>query len=179
MEAALGYEIAPNHEVGMALILALVSGLVFLSRWLVGQVEGQKGVGYGRGVGGSRPRRRISRERPEHVGILAAEVYFPSTYVRQTMLEKAQGVSKGKFTSGLGQSGLAFVGDREDINSIALTVVENLLDKYDIPRDRIGRLEVGTETLVDRAKSTKTVLMSLFEGSGNTDIEVHHIQVYR
>jgi len=68
--------------------------------------------------------------------------------------------------------GLAFVGDREDINSIALTVVQNLLDKYDIPHDRIGRLEVGTETLVDRAKSTKTVLMSLFEGSGNTDIEV-------
>jgi hypothetical protein len=31
---------------------------------------------------------------------------------------------------------------------------------------------VGTETLVDRAKSTKTVLMSLFEESGNTDIEV-------
>ncbi len=30
--------------------------------------------------------------RPKHVGILAAEVYFPSTYVRQTLLEKAHGV---------------------------------------------------------------------------------------
>jgi hydroxymethylglutaryl-CoA synthase len=33
----------------------------------------------------------------------------------------------------------------------------------------VGRLEVGTETLVDKSKSTKTVLMSLFPG--NTDIE--------
>lgn len=109
--------------------------------------------------------------RPQNVGILAAEIYFPSTYVRQTLLEKAHGVSQGKFTSGLGQAGMAFVGDREDINSIALTVVENLLNKYEIPREKVGRLEVGTETLVDRAKSTKTVLMSLFEASGNTDIE--------
>ena len=110
--------------------------------------------------------------RPKNVGILASEIYFPSTYVRQTLLEKAHGVSQGKFTSGLGQAGMAFVGDREDINSIALTVVENLLNKYEIPREKVGRLEVGTETLVDRAKSTKTVLMSLFEASGNTDIEV-------
>lgn len=29
---------------------------------------------------------------------------------------------------------------------------------------QIGRLEVGTETLVDKSKSTKTVLMSLFQG---------------
>lgn len=30
---------------------------------------------------------------------------------------------------------------------------------------------MGTETLIDKSKSTKTVLMSLFEGSGNDDIE--------
>lgn len=34
---------------------------------------------------------------------------------------------------------------------------------------QVGRLEVGTETLVDKSKSTKTVLMELFPG--NTDIE--------
>lgn len=28
----------------------------------------------------------------------------------------------------------------------------------------MGRLEVGTETLVDKSKSTKTVLMELFKG---------------
>jgi hydroxymethylglutaryl-CoA synthase len=43
--------------------------------------------------------------------------------------------------------------------------------RYDInPRD-VGRLEVGTETIVDKSKSTKTVLMDLFVSSGNTDME--------
>jgi len=35
----------------------------------------------------------------------------------------------------------------------------------------IGRLEVGTETIIDKSKSVKTVLMQLFEGSGNNDVE--------
>lgn len=30
--------------------------------------------------------------------------------------------------------------------------------------EQVGRLEVGTETLVDKSKSTKTVLMQLFQG---------------
>jgi hydroxymethylglutaryl-CoA synthase len=35
----------------------------------------------------------------------------------------------------------------------------------------IGRLEVGTETIIDKSKSVKTVLMQLFEESGNYDVE--------
>ena len=35
----------------------------------------------------------------------------------------------------------------------------------------VGRLEVGTETIVDKSKSVKTVLMQLFEESGNHDVE--------
>lgn len=35
----------------------------------------------------------------------------------------------------------------------------------------IGRLEVGTETIIDKSKSVKSALMQLFEESGNTDIE--------
>ena len=35
----------------------------------------------------------------------------------------------------------------------------------------IGHLEVGTETLIDKSKSVKTVLMQLFSASGNTDLE--------
>jgi hydroxymethylglutaryl-CoA synthase len=34
--------------------------------------------------------------RPENVGILAMEAYFPSTYVNQGDLEQFDGVSKGK-----------------------------------------------------------------------------------
>lgn len=41
--------------------------------------------------------------------------------------------------------------------------------RYNIDPNRVGRLEVGTETLVDKSKSSKTVLMDLFPG--NTDVE--------
>jgi hydroxymethylglutaryl-CoA synthase len=104
-----------------------------------------------------------------HVGILAVEVYFPSTYVKQEDLETANGAAAGKYTIGLGQEAMAFTGDHEDINSISLTVVHSLMEKYNIHPSEVGRLEVGTESLVDKSKSTKTVLMSLFEGY--TDIE--------
>jgi len=35
----------------------------------------------------------------------------------------------------------------------------------------LGRLEVGTETIIDKSKSVKSVLMTLFEDSGNFDVE--------
>jgi hydroxymethylglutaryl-CoA synthase len=47
----------------------------------------------------------------------------------------------------------------------------SLLEKYNIPLEKIGRLEIGTETLIDKSKSTKTVLMELFQSVGNHDIE--------
>lgn len=113
----------------------------------------------------------MSTTQENNVGILAIEVYFPPSYVTQKDLEVANNVSAGKYTLGLGQEAMAFTGDAEDINSIALTVVHNLLEKYSIAPTEIGRLEVGTESLVDKSKSTKTVLMSLFAESGNTNIE--------
>ncbi len=106
----------------------------------------------------------------KNVGILAIEPLTPKTFISQSKLEEYNGVSKGKFTIGLGQDAIGLVnGDREDVNSLALTVVHNLLEKYDIDPNDVGRLEVGTETLIDKSKSTKTVLMSLFPH--NHDIE--------
>jgi len=61
--------------------------------------------------------------RAENVGILAIEIYFPSTCVNQEELEVFDGVSKGKYTIGLGQLNMACINDREDVNSISLTCV--------------------------------------------------------
>ncbi|KAK4493815.1 hypothetical protein PRZ48_015000 [Zasmidium cellare] len=109
--------------------------------------------------------------RPRDVGIKALELYFPSQCVDQAELEKFDGVSQGKYTIGLGQTKMSFCDDREDIYSLALTTVSSLLKKYEIDPKSIGRLEVGTETLLDKSKSVKTVLMQLFAPSGNTNIE--------
>ena len=108
---------------------------------------------------------------PKDVGIKAIEVYFPAQYVEQTELEQFDGVSAGKYTIGLGQSRMGFCNDREDINSLCLTVVHRLLDRHGIKPQDIGRLEVGTETIIDKSKSVKSCLMQLFEPSGNTDVE--------
>lgn len=108
---------------------------------------------------------------PENVGILAMEVYIPRMCVNQTELETYDGTSAGKYTIGLGQTNMGFCNDREDINSLALTVVQGLMERYGVACEDVGRLEVGTETILDKSKSTKTVLMQLFAESGNTSVE--------
>ena len=58
-----------------------------------------------------------------------------------------------------------------DIYSMSLTTLSSLLSKYNIDPKSVGRLEVGTETLLDKSKSVKSVLMQLFAPHGNTNIE--------
>lgn len=73
------------------------------------------------------------------VGILAIEIYFPNQYVEQSDLEEHDGVSKGKYTIGLGQQKMGFCNDREDIHSLCLTVVQRLLEK-----NKIGNITLHT-----------------------------------
>ncbi|XP_009395343.3 hydroxymethylglutaryl-CoA synthase [Musa acuminata AAA Group] len=105
------------------------------------------------------------------VGILAMDIYFPPTCVQQEALEDYDGASKGKYTIGLGQDCMAFCTDLEDVISMSLTVVLSLLEKYQIDPRQIGRLEVGSETVIDKSKSIKTWLMQVFEEYDNTDVE--------
>jgi hydroxymethylglutaryl-CoA synthase len=53
--------------------------------------------------------------------------------------------------------------------SLALTAVSSLLRKYSIDAKSIGRLEVGTESPFDKAKSVKTVLTQLFGDNHNLE----------
>lgn len=123
-------------------------------------------------VGGDKlPNGQASAPSRQNVGILSIASYFPKTYVSQEDLEKFDKVDSGKYTIGLMQENMGFCTDLEDINSIALTVTKCLIEKAGIDLKDVGYLEVGTETILDKSKSVKTVLMELFEASGNTDIE--------
>ena len=53
----------------------------------------------------------------------------------------------------------------------AVLILQFSLHNYFLGYERIGRLEVGTETIIDKSKSVKSVLMQLFKSSGNTDVE--------
>ncbi|KAH3903661.1 hydroxymethylglutaryl-CoA synthase SCDLUD_001309 [Saccharomycodes ludwigii] len=107
--------------------------------------------------------------RPQNIGIKGIEIYIPSQCVNQAELEKYDGVSSGKYTIGLGQTNMAFVNDREDIYSMALTACSKLLKNYNIDPNKIGRIEVGTETLIDKSKSIKSVLTQLFPDNHDTE----------
>jgi len=108
---------------------------------------------------------------PKDVGIRAIHFVIPSLYVDQTDLEQYDQVSEGKYTVGLGQKQMGFCTDLEDINSLCLTAVSQLMENSNTSYSDIGRLEVGTETIIDKSKSVKTVLMKLFEPSGNFQVE--------
>ncbi|KAL3645372.1 hypothetical protein CASFOL_010552 [Castilleja foliolosa] len=107
----------------------------------------------------------------QNVGVLAMEIYFPPTCIQQEVLEAHDGASKGKYTIGLGQDCMAFCDEVEDVISMSMTAVTSLLEKYGVNPKQIGRLEVGSETVLDKSKSIKTFLMPIFEKCGNTDIE--------
>lgn len=52
-----------------------------------------------------------------------------------------------------------------------MTTLSSLVSKYSIDLKNVGRLEVGTETMLDKSKSVKSVLMQLFEECGNFNVE--------
>jgi len=107
-----------------------------------------------------------------NAGIIQMELYTPNHFVEQSDMEVFHNCP-GKYTAGLLQNQIGFCGDDEDSVSMALTVVDRLMKKCaaaGIGYDKIGRIEVGTESLLDRSKSIKTHLMSLFEEHGCRDI---------
>jgi hydroxymethylglutaryl-CoA synthase len=72
-------------------------------------------------------------------------------------------VAPGKYTIGLGQTKMRFCSEVEDVNSMALTVTRRLLSRNLSLMSSIGRLEYATETLLDKSKSTKTLLIDVFK----------------
>ena len=72
------------------------------------------------------------KDQAQNVGIVGIEIHFPNQYVDQSHLEEFDGVSKGKYTVGLGQLKMGFCDDREDVHSLCLTVVQRLMEKMNI-----------------------------------------------
>jgi 3-hydroxy-3-methylglutaryl-CoA-synthase len=107
---------------------------------------------------------------PAHVGILAMEYYCPNLCVRAQDIEDLQGRPK-QYTVGRGQENLTFCSDDEDAVSMAMTAFDRLMDRCELGYSEIGRLEVGTECQVDRAKSIKSFLMEFFARDGLCNVE--------
>lgn len=105
-----------------------------------------------------------------NIGIHGIYTYFPRLYVSQEQCEAYDSVGTGKYTIGLGQKSMAIADPQEDIISMAMTACDELMEQTNLTPADIGRIEVGTETIVDKSKSIKTHLMEKFNKAGNYDI---------
>jgi hydroxymethylglutaryl-CoA synthase len=112
---------------------------------------------------------QMASHNKKHFGVVGMNVHIPAQYVEQSKYETFTSAGAGKITTGLGQTRMSFVDSNEDIVSLMLTALQGLLDKTGIAPHEVGRLEVGTETLIDKSKATKTSLMRLLDDNG--DIE--------
>ena len=107
-----------------------------------------------------------ARHWPQDVGIVAIDVYFPSQYVDQSELEDFDKVSKGKYTIGLGQDKMGFCSDREDINSLCLTVTQGIMEKNNISYSDIG---IGLTCLIH----TRMVVEIIYESPHGKTNNLH------
>jgi hydroxymethylglutaryl-CoA synthase len=112
-------------------------------------------------------------EKNKKIGIVSMEHFSPRNCINQSELESFMGVSKGKFTIGLGQQRMRFCSKMEDVNSMAMTVTNRIMMRNKALLWKLGRLEYATETLLDKSKSTKTILIDVLkELAENKSIEI-------
>ena len=104
------------------------------------------------------------------VGIQGFEYYAPSLCCYISDIEELHGCP-GRYSAGRGQQSVGFCSDDEDAVSMAMSVFQQLYENMGTTLSEIGRLEVGTESQVDRAKSIKTFLMAMFEDKEIFNIE--------
>ena len=88
-----------------------------------------------------------------NVGIVDIETYFPKLYVSQEKLEKQMGVGEGKYTKGLMQTNMAVADCSEDIVSMSLTAMNNLIELSGIELKDIGiwKFKAGTAIIFPSA----------------------------
>jgi len=140
--------------------------------------------------------------RVKSAGIHTIEIYYPQYYIRQTEMEEYDarpdryGPSViGKYTKGIGQIEARLPTDDEDPVSFAMTSVHRLLERMDkegwnetgrwsddgktLPIwESIGRLDIGSESLVDRSKSIKSCVMDIFERYGGNTGNIEGVDQY-
>ncbi|WUR04174.1 hydroxymethylglutaryl-coA synthase [Vairimorpha necatrix] len=96
------------------------------------------------------------------VGIVGIEYQLPCYKIDEAEIAPKIGWELNKIKIGLGMHEFGVVGHKEDVVSLALSAVDNLLVKYNVDPKDVGKIEVGTESHFDSAKSIKTYLLQLF-----------------
>jgi hydroxymethylglutaryl-CoA synthase len=86
------------------------------------------------------------------LGIEAVGVSLPPYSLDLRLLAEAKGIDPAKYTQGLGCRRMAIWGPEDDPVTLAAGAAARLLDRFDVSRDTIGTVIVGTESGVDASK---------------------------
>jgi 3-hydroxy-3-methylglutaryl CoA synthase len=100
-------------------------------------------------------------------GIFQIQVYVPGQCVAK---QDAVPFSHYPLKEGDAAESLTVLPTDEDVISMALTVVRDLMQRTEIGWDSIGMIQVGTSTNLDRTKSIQSYLCALFNDHGVYDI---------
>ena len=100
-------------------------------------------------------------------GIHHVQVYLPGRCVAK---KDAVPFSQYPLTQGDAAESLTVLPRDEDVISMALTVVRDLMQRTGIAWDSIGMIQVGTSTNVDRTKPIQSYICAMFNEHGVYDI---------
>jgi len=142
------------------------------------------------------------RNRMPNCGIHTINIYYPQFYMKQIEMEEFDarpdryGPSViGKYTKGIGQIEGRYPTDDEDPVSYSMTNIHRFIERMEKegfnetykysedgkslkPWNSIGRLDIGSESLVDRSKSMKAYCMDLFERYGDMEANIEGVDMY-
>jgi len=140
--------------------------------------------------------------RQRNCGIHTIEIYYPQFYIKQIEMEEWDSQPHrygpaviGKYTKGIGQVEGRFPTDDEDPVSFGMSVVHRLVERMErlgmnetsrynpsgetIPAwNAFGRIDIGSESLIDRSKSMKSYIMDLFERYGDGEGNIEGVDMY-
>ena len=104
-----------------------------------------------------------------NIGVIAMSIYVPRLFIDMREYETTNNISKNKITKGLGQKNMSFVTKNEDSTSMALNALKQLLSNPLAIKAKIKKLEFATETIHDKSKSPKTILINLLKPYTNVE----------
>lgn len=97
------------------------------------------------------------------VGIDDLAYYIPSFYLDINTLSEHRSLSFEKLNKGLGLEKMAIPNQNEDAATMAANAVKTLIERNNIPLEKIGRIYVGTESAFDGAKPIASYVLGMLE----------------
>lgn len=97
------------------------------------------------------------------VGIDDISVYIPGLCLDIDDLARARGIDPAKMRKGLGLSAMSIPDASEDVVTMAAEALLQLVDRHQLKPGEIGRVYVGTESMVDGSKPIASYLLGILE----------------